>query len=46
MEVFVNDGEQVMTAAIMTDMSANGITFFADGKVSMDVTKYDLFAEG
>lgn len=45
-EVFVNDGEQVMTAAIMTDMSANGITFFADGKVTMDVTKYDLFAEG
>ena len=45
-EVFVNDGEQVMTAAIMTDTSANGITFFADGKVNMDVTKYDLFAEG
>lgn len=45
-EVFVNDGEQVMTATIMTDVSADGISFFADGKVSMDVTKYDLFVEG
>ena len=42
-EVFVNDGEQVMTATITTDASAGGISFFADGKVSMDVTKYDLF---
>lgn len=45
-EVFVNDGEQVMTATITTDASAGGISFFADGKVSMDVTKYDLFVEG
>lgn len=45
-EVFVNDGEQVMTATLMTDPSAKGITFVADGAVEMDVTKYDLFAGG
>lgn len=42
-EVFINDGEQVMTATIMTEPSAKGISFFADGEVVMDVTKYDLF---
>lgn len=43
-EVFVNGGEQVMTAVIPTDIAAQGISFFADGEVLMDVTKYDLFA--
>ena len=44
-EVFINDGEQVMTATFMTDMAAQGISFFADGQVEMDIVKYDLFAE-
>jgi beta-fructofuranosidase len=44
-EVFINDGEQVMTATFMTDMAAKGISFFADGQVEMDITKYDLFAQ-
>ena len=41
-EVFVNDGEQVMTATMYTDQAADGISFFADGTVNMDVVKYDL----
>lgn len=41
-EVFVNDGEQVLTAAMYTDQNAEGISFFADGTVNMDVVKYDL----
>lgn len=41
-EVFVNDGEQVMTAAIDTPRDAGGISFFADGDVRMDVVKYDI----
>lgn len=41
-EAFVNDGEQVMTATIYTDQAAEGISFFADGQVEMDVVKYDL----
>ena len=44
-EVFVNDGEQVMTATVMTDLIADGISFIADGQVEMDITKYDLFEE-
>ncbi|MDE6129528.1 MAG: GH32 C-terminal domain-containing protein, partial [Lachnospiraceae bacterium] len=41
-EVFVNDGEQVMTATIDTPQDAGGISFFADGNVMVDVVKYDI----
>lgn len=41
-EVFVNDGEQVLTVTMYTDQAADGISFFADGTVNMDVVKYDL----
>jgi len=41
-EVFINDGEQVVTATMYTDQAAKGISFFADGCVNMDVVKYDL----
>lgn len=41
-EVFVNDGENAMSAVIYTDLSAEGISFVADGKVRMNVTKYEL----
>ena len=44
-EVFVNDGEQVLSATIYTDAGADGISFFADGEVIMDVIKYDLVPE-
>ena len=44
-EVFLNDGEQTVTATVLTDLSARGISFFADGQVQMDITKYDLFRE-
>lgn len=44
-EIFVNDGEQVMTATMYTEQSAEGISFFADGEVCMDVVKYDLETE-
>ncbi len=44
-EVFINGGEQVMTATILTDLSADRISFEADGEVILDVTKYSLFAE-
>ena len=41
-EVFINDGEHVMTVTMYTDQKADGISFGAMGKVNMDVTKYDL----
>ena len=44
-EVFINDGEQVMTATIFTDIRADRIAFFADGEVRLNVTKYALQIE-
>ena len=41
-EIFINDGEKVLTATIYTDISADGISFYADGGVKMNVTKYEL----
>ena len=41
-EIFVNDGEHVLTAVVSTRQEAQGISFFADGWVSMDVVKYEL----
>ena len=43
-EVFVNDGEQVLTMAISTDLSAQDVTFFADGSLCFHVSCYELEA--
>lgn len=44
-EVFVNDGEQALSATIYTDQAADGISFFVDGSVEMDIVKYNLNVE-
>ncbi len=41
-EVFVNDGEQVLSATLYTELGAEGISFFADGAVKLRVTHYRL----
>ncbi len=41
-ELFVNDGEQVLSVSIQTPQEAEGISFFCIGLVNMDVVKYDL----
>jgi beta-fructofuranosidase len=41
-EVFIEDGRQVMTATMYTEPSADGISFFSDGDVLLDVVKYNL----
>ena len=41
-EVFINDGEKVMTATLYTEPAADGISFYSDGKVRMNVIKWDL----
>ena len=41
-EAFINDGEQAMSFTIYTDQKAEGISFFADGFVKMNIVKYDL----
>lgn len=44
-EIFVNDGEQVMTSLIYTPYDAKQITFASNGQTYMDVTKYDIEVE-
>lgn len=44
-EIFVNDGEQVMTSLIYTPVDASGICFASNGKTYLDVTKYDIEVE-
>lgn len=41
-EVFVNDGEQVLSTTFYTEQSAEGISFCADKAVEMNIAKYDL----
>ena len=41
-EIFINDGEQVMSVVIFTEQEANGISFFVEGAAKIDVVKYDL----
>ena len=41
-EIFVNHGEQAITATVPTDLSADGFRFYSDGEVMMDIEKYDL----
>lgn len=41
-EIFVNDGESVITTTMYTEQNADSITFYADGKAQMDIIKYNL----
>ena len=41
-EVFVNDGEQVMSATLYTPLTADQVIFGCDGAAVFDVVKYDL----
>ena len=41
-EIFINDGEQVMSACVYTPQEADGISFGAEGSGRFDVEKYEL----
>ena len=41
-EIFVNDGESVITTTMYTDQNADSVSFYADGKAQMDIVKYNL----
>ena len=41
-EIFVNDGEQVLTSVIETPQEANGISFCADAPVILNIEKYNI----
>ena len=41
-EIFANDGAQVMTSLIYTPMNEGGISFSSDGEACMNITKYSI----
>ena len=41
-ELFINDGERVLTSVIPTPLSADGVTFSADAPVRMDIEAHHL----
>lgn len=41
-EVFVNDGEQALTMPLCTPLTADGISFEAQGNVLIDVEMFDI----
>ena len=41
-ELFINDGEQVMSAVIYTDRHAEDITFYVKGTAVMNIAKYRI----
>ena len=41
-EVFLNEGEKVMSAVFHTPMEADGVIFDTDGTACMNVVKYDI----
>ena len=43
-EVFVNDGEQVLSTTFYTPMEADGIRFGCDGTARIDILKYTISA--
>ncbi len=42
MELFINDGEQVVTTVICTPQEADEIEFFCDGTAIVNIEKYDI----
>ncbi|MBQ8947753.1 MAG: glycoside hydrolase family 32 protein [Lachnospiraceae bacterium] len=42
MELFINEGEHVMSMVVLTDVSADGISFEASGELLMDVEMHEL----
>ena len=41
-EIFINNGKQVLTSRIYTPLDANEIRFLADGKVDINVCKNEI----
>ncbi|MDR3593390.1 glycoside hydrolase family 32 protein [Clostridium sp.] len=44
-EIFVNDGEQVMTSTFYTELEATGISFYAKGNATVSIEKHDIVVE-
>lgn len=44
-EIFVNNGEQVMTSTFYTDLDATDISFYSKGNAKINVKKHDIVLE-
>jgi beta-fructofuranosidase len=44
-EIFVNDGEQVMTSTFYTELEATDISFYAKGNAIINIEKHDIVVE-
>ena len=41
-EIFINDGEEVITSTMLTPEQIDGISFYSLGRTAVDIEKYDL----
>ena len=41
-EIFVNDGLEVFTARIYSQLDQNQVAFFADGQASVTATQWEI----
>jgi beta-fructofuranosidase len=41
-EVFINDGQQVLSMLIFTDIEADGIEFVAEGCAIVDIERHEI----
>jgi len=41
-EIFANDGEQVMTSTFYTELEATDISFYAKGNAIVSIQKHDI----
>ena len=41
-EIFINDGEEVITSTMLTPEQIDGISFYSLGRTVVDIEKYDL----
>lgn len=41
-EIFINNGEQVLSSVFMNEPKADEISFDSDGEAMLDITKYAL----
>ena len=44
-EIFLNDGQQVLSSTFYTPIEADGIRFVCDGKAVVNIQKYDIVVD-
>lgn len=44
-DLFLNDGQQVLSSTFYTPIEADGIRFACDGKAVVNIQKYDIVVD-